>query len=133
VTKTLLKRVEAHVREHDLIAKGEHVTCLVSGGADSTCLWHALRELGYPVRAVHIHHGLRGGDADLDAEHCAATMGADIRYVHPRRGDEDELRTLRYEATAADGLLSPDLERLDARYPRATGRRRGEAVARPDP
>ena len=36
------------------------MTCLVSGGADSTCLWHALRALGYDVSAVHVHHGLAG-------------------------------------------------------------------------
>ena len=60
-------RVEAHIREHELIAPGSAVTCLVSGGADSTCLWHVLRELGYDVRAVHVHHGLRGEEADADA------------------------------------------------------------------
>ena len=30
------------------------------GGADSTCLWHALGALGYRVRAVHVHHGSAG-------------------------------------------------------------------------
>ena len=33
-----------------LIAPRREVTCLVSGGADSTCLWHVLRELGYASR-----------------------------------------------------------------------------------
>ena len=47
----------AFVAAHDLIPPGGDVTCLVSGGADSTCLWHSLRELGYRVGAVHVHHG----------------------------------------------------------------------------
>jgi tRNA(Ile)-lysidine synthase TilS/MesJ len=34
----LLARIEAHVRRHELIPPGGEVTCLVSGGADSTCL-----------------------------------------------------------------------------------------------
>ncbi len=43
----LRDRVECFVREHELIAPGGDVTCLVSGGADSTCVWHVLGELGY--------------------------------------------------------------------------------------
>ena len=35
-------RVERFVREHELIPAGGEVACLVSGGADSTCLWHVL-------------------------------------------------------------------------------------------
>src|SRR6266550_1786018 len=37
-TKALRARVEELIRRHDLIAPGSEVTCLVSGGADSTCL-----------------------------------------------------------------------------------------------
>ena len=58
------KAVEADIREHELIAPGSSVTCLVSGGADSTCLWHVLRELGYDVSALHVNHGLRGRESD---------------------------------------------------------------------
>ena len=44
-TERLRERVEGLIREHDLIAPGGDVTCLVSGGADSTCLWHVLTAL----------------------------------------------------------------------------------------
>ena len=43
-----------------LLEPGEPVVALVSGGADSLCLWGVLRELGYPVEALHVEHGLRG-------------------------------------------------------------------------
>ena len=99
----LRARVEAHIRRHDLIEPGGEVTCLVSGGADSTCLWHILRELGYCVAAVHVHHGLRGADADADAQHCADVLGAEIVRAEPRR-TEAELRDLRYALTAGRGL-----------------------------
>ena len=46
------------------------MTCLVSGGADSTCLWDVLRELGYRVSALHVDHGLRGAESDEDARFC---------------------------------------------------------------
>ena len=63
----LLERIETQIRRHGLIAPGGEVTCLVSGGADSTCLWHALGALGYRVSAVHVNHGLRGEESDADA------------------------------------------------------------------
>ncbi len=99
----VLQRVEAHIRASSLIEPGGEVTCLVSGGADSTCLWHVLRELGYRVRAVHVHHGLRGDDADADAAHCAEQLGAEIVHATPVV-TEAALRELRYELTAHLGL-----------------------------
>jgi tRNA(Ile)-lysidine synthetase-like protein len=94
--------VEAFVREHDLIPAGGEVTCLVSGGPDSTCLWHALSALGYRVSALHVDHGLRGADSEEDARFCREALGAEI--VEARSGrTEDELRELRY-AIATDRL-----------------------------
>ena len=97
------ERVEAYVRANGLIEPGGAVTCLVSGGADSTCLWHLLRGLGYDVRAVHIHHGLRGSDSDADAAHCAEAFGAEIVHAEPA-ATEAELREQRYSLTVGRGL-----------------------------
>ena len=99
----VLQRIEHHIRAGSLIEPGGAVTCLVSGGADSTCLWHALRALGYDVGAVHVHHGLRGDDADADAAHCAEELGAEIIRATPVE-TEAALRDLRYELTANLGL-----------------------------
>jgi tRNA(Ile)-lysidine synthase len=103
----VLDRIEAHVRRHDLIAPGGEVTCLVSGGADSTCLWHALRELGYAVCAVHVNHGLRGAESDEDARFCREAFAAEV--VEPSDSllqvpTEASLRETRYEVTAGRGL-----------------------------
>ncbi|MGI8421426.1 MAG: tRNA lysidine(34) synthetase TilS, partial [Gaiellaceae bacterium] len=76
--------------------------CLVSGGADSTCLWHGLRALGYAVSALHVDHGLRGAESDADARFCAETFGAEVVRVEPAE-TEAELRELRY-AVAPDRL-----------------------------
>ena len=102
----LAQRVEATVRSHDLIPPGGSVTCLVSGGPDSTCLWHVLRDLGYDASAVHVDHGLRGGDSEADAEFCRQVLGATIvsRPALSRGASEGELRAIRYEATAGYGL-----------------------------
>jgi tRNA(Ile)-lysidine synthase len=94
--EALRRRVEEHVRRHGLIEPGEEVCCLVSGGADSTCLWHVLRALGYRVSAVHVAHGLRGAESEEDARSCAETLGAEIVELDGRGLTEAELRAQRY-------------------------------------
>jgi tRNA(Ile)-lysidine synthetase-like protein len=91
--------VEAFVRKHDLIPTGGDVTCLVSGGPDSTCLWHVLGSLGYRVSALHVDHGLRGTDSQEDARFCRELLGAEIVEAKGGR-TEDELRELRYAVAA---------------------------------
>jgi len=94
-TEGLRARVEELVRRHDLIPPGGDVTCLVSGGADSTCLWHVLMELGYRVSALHVNHGLRGAGSDGDARFCAERFGAEV--VDGSGGlTEDDWRKTRY-------------------------------------
>jgi len=88
-------RVEQFIRTYDLIPPGGELTCLVSGGADSTCLWHVLRALGYRVSALHVNHALRGEASDVDARFCADQLGAEI--VDGSGGTtEAELRDIRY-------------------------------------
>jgi tRNA(Ile)-lysidine synthase len=97
-TEALRDRIEAHIRRHVLIEPGGAVTCLVSGGADSTCLWHALRELGYDVSALHVNHGLRGEESEQDARFCRDVLGAEVVDASNRvqLAKEAELRELRY-------------------------------------
>ena len=93
--RTVRERVEAFIRDEELIAPGASVTVLVSGGPDSTCLWHVLGELGYAVSALHVNHHLRGSESDEDARFCHERFGAEI--VDGRGGaTEDELRRIRY-------------------------------------
>ena len=101
-TEALRARVEALIRRHDLIAPGGEVTCLVSGGADSTCLWHALTELGYRVSALHVNHALRGEASADDARFCAERFGADV-VDGSGGGTEDDWREIRY-SFASDRL-----------------------------
>jgi tRNA(Ile)-lysidine synthase len=106
VGSAIEERVEAAIRRHDLIAPGGDVTCLVSGGADSTCLWHVLRALGYRVSAVHVNHGLRGGESEADGRFCAETFGARVLPCDTvsQGRTEAALRAVRYEATAGYAL-----------------------------
>jgi tRNA(Ile)-lysidine synthase len=90
----LRRRVEEHIRARELIAPGGDVVCLVSGGPDSTCLWHVLRELGYEVSALHVNHGLRGAESEEDARFCRELFFAEI--VDAPGTSEADLRELRY-------------------------------------
>ena len=97
---------------------GQRVCCAVSGGADSVALLRALHEanqadrtkqpLGLVLRAVHVHHGLRGVEADADESFVrglCAELGLDLRVervdtatrqVEAREGVEEAARHLRY-------------------------------------
>jgi tRNA(Ile)-lysidine synthase len=99
-TAALRARIEEHIRRHELIPVGGEIVCMVSGGADSTCLWHALGGLGYRVNAVHVNHRLRGAESDEDARLCRDAFGAEVIEAAPAQaGSEAELRELRYSAT----------------------------------
>lgn len=100
-TEAFVARIEEQIRRHELISPGGDVTCLVSGGADSTALWHALRGLGYAVSSLHVNHRLRGHESDEDARFCAETLAAEV-VVAPG-ATEAELRDLRY-SFASDRL-----------------------------
>ncbi len=80
----------------------------VSGGADSVALLRALtaqsRELGLVVHAAHLHHGLRGDEADADLEFVrglAEKLGVPL---HEARVDTA------VEALAANGKAAESIE-----------------------
>jgi tRNA(Ile)-lysidine synthase len=92
----VLARIEAHIRRHELIEPAGEVLCLVSGGADSSCLLLALRELGYRAAGLHVDHALRGAESDADARFCAEVLGADVVRAPGAGLSEAGLRGLRY-------------------------------------
>ena len=99
----LCDRVGCFVREHELIPPGGEVTCLVSGGADSTCLWHLLGSLGYRVSALHVDHRLRGEESEADARFCAEALGAEVVELDGAGLTETDLREQR-RSVARDRL-----------------------------
>src|ERR1035438_5731179 len=68
----LLDRVVHTIERHGMFAGGDRVAIAVSGGADSVCLLHVLRELAprwdLTLSIVHINHNLRGDASRGDAE-----------------------------------------------------------------
>ncbi|NLT06277.1 MAG: tRNA lysidine(34) synthetase TilS, partial [Solirubrobacterales bacterium] len=54
-----------------LVAAGEPLLVMLSGGPDSVCLLDVALTLGAEVAALHVDHGLRA-DSAADADHCRA-------------------------------------------------------------
>ena len=106
------KKVYHYIQDNQLLSPGDDVTVALSGGADSVALLWLLRELahrlGIRLRAAHFHHGLRGEEADRDAEFCRAlcadweipfTLGrGDVKAWAAAEGEslEEAARVLRY-------------------------------------
>ena len=101
-----------------LLKPGMRLAVGLSGGADSVALLRALaarsQELGLVLHAAHLHHGLRGAEADGDLEFCrelaakleipfheasvdtAAAARADAQSGKPAESIEEAARRLRY-------------------------------------
>ena len=119
----LLERVRRTIRQHALARPDTRVLVAVSGGADSVALLNLLREMEahgdlVVAGAAHLHHGLRGADADADEAFCRAlaerlnvpfvSARADVAALarEQKRSIEDAARSARYAflERAADEL-----------------------------
>ena len=57
-------------RRSGLVAAGEPLLVMLSGGADSTCLLDVAAKLGARVSALHVNYGLRGEQSEADEAWC---------------------------------------------------------------
>lgn len=115
ITPSLTEKVYAFTDKNRLFTAPATVVVGVSGGADSMALLHVLhtwRVDGLRVIAVHIHHGLRGEEADRDEAlvraYCAergidcVVKRADVCALAKQWniGTEEAGRRVRYDAFA---------------------------------
>lgn len=71
----MLERVLAYIDRHQLLPEQGEIVVAVSGGADSLCLLHLLRQIcgpgrpypGVSLHAAHLNHMLRGEESARDA------------------------------------------------------------------
>jgi len=77
-----------------LLKPGMRLAVALSGGADSVALLRAMaarrQELGLVLHAAHLHHGLRGEEADEDLEFCRELAAKLDVPFHEARVDTDQ-------------------------------------------
>ncbi len=87
----LREAVLEYIRRHGLVKAGDRVGVAVSGGADSVALLRLLlelrSELGTVLSVVHFHHGIRGAEADADAEFVAGLASSHELELRSGSGD----------------------------------------------
>lgn len=113
----LMLEIKRYIGANQLIRPGDGVVVGLSGGPDSVFLLYALHTLqprmGFTLRAVHVHHGIRGAEADRDeafSEKLCAKLDIPFQAVHVAAPAyaaqhglslEEAARILRYEALEA--------------------------------
>lgn len=116
---------EKYAQEQGLFAKmGQGALVAYSGGADSAFLLHAAvrwgEKYGFPVYAAHVHHGIRGEEADRDLSHCEEVCRALSVPLSLCRADVPRLakeKGIGLEACAREvrfAFLRKEAERLGA-------------------
>ena len=99
--------------KYQLFQRGDSIVIGVSGGADSVCLLHLLAECAkdwdLSLYVLHVHHGIRGEEADRDAMFVEILakqfripfrlIKEDVPALAKRQGltEEEAGRKLRYE------------------------------------
>lgn len=87
-------------RASGLVARGEPLLVLLSGGADSVCLLDVALELGARVGALHVNYGLRD-EAGADEARCRALcegLGVSLSVERARLPDEGNMQAHAREA-----------------------------------
>ena len=64
----MLQRTAAYMKQQQINLNGEKVIIGLSGGMDSVCLFHILKDLGVSLEAVHVNHQIRGEEAKRDEQ-----------------------------------------------------------------
>ena len=109
----MIRKVENYIKQNNMLNEGDRVVIGVSGGADSMCLLYLLyvlvKVVDIAVTVVHIHHGIRGIEADQDEEFVRAACDRfhigfisyhyDVKAIAMRDGlsEEEAGRMLRYQ------------------------------------
>lgn len=110
----MVNKVVDYIKKWNMIEEGDVIITGVSGGADSVCLLHILNKLknkfSFSIVVVHIEHGIRGVESELDARFVEnIAMEYNLKYrqysyevrkiaKEYRLSEEEAGRKVRYEA-----------------------------------
>lgn len=118
------KRVRKYVAETGMLQGARRVIAGVSGGADSVFLFYMMKKIcadkEIPFEVLHVHHEIRGREADQDAEYVKSLCEKEQIPFHLVKRDvpseaakrrmtlEEAGRTVRYELFEKAAAEVPD-------------------------
>lgn len=110
----MIRKIEEFCKRNKIIHIGDKIVLGLSGGADSVCLFFVLLALKekyhLTLQAVHVHHGIRGIEADQDVSFVKKLCEAhqipclvkyfDVLEIAKQQGNsvEEAGRSVRYKA-----------------------------------
>ncbi|HID38827.1 MAG TPA: tRNA lysidine(34) synthetase TilS [Calditrichaeota bacterium] len=103
----MISRVHTFIETHQLILPGDTIVAAISGGIDSMVMLDILHrlqaQLQFKLHVLHVHHGIRGKEADLDQQFVEETcrqkqipFNSELLSGFNRSSSEEALREARY-------------------------------------
>lgn len=105
----MIKKLQKHLHESQVLADGVRVLIACSGGADSTALLYLMHQLGYTVEVAHVNYQLRGEASQnaedyldevckkLDLPYHVKRFNTQKLAAESKRGIQELARYLRYQ------------------------------------
>ena len=104
----MIKSVQQYIINKKLFSKDSNLLLAISGGADSVCLFFALKELGYNVELAHCNFKLRGKESDEDEYF--------VKELANKYGVKFHVNSFETQKYASEQKISIQMAARDLRY-----------------
>ena len=104
----MINNIKQFIAEKNLCKKDDRILLAISGGADSVCLFFALRELGYYFELAHCNFKLREKESDDDE--------AFVRLLAKKYGVKIHVKNFDTEKYSRENKISIQMAARDLRY-----------------
>ncbi|KRO64952.1 MAG: hypothetical protein ABR80_01570 [Cryomorphaceae bacterium BACL11 MAG-121015-bin20] len=104
----MIKRIQQFIINKKLFSKDSNLLLAISGGADSVCLFFALKELGYNVELAHCNFNLRAEESDEDEYF--------VRELANKYGVKYHVNSFETQKYASEQKISIQMAARDLRY-----------------
>jgi len=104
----MINNIKQFIAEKNLCKKDDRILLAISGGADSVCLFFALRELGYYFELAHCNFKLREKESNDDE--------AFVRLLAKKYGVKIHVKNFDTEKYSRENKISIQMAARDLRY-----------------
>ena len=104
----MIKTIQQYIINKKLFSKENNLLLAISGGADSVCLFFALKELGYNVELAHCNFNLRAEESDEDEYF--------VKELANKYGVKYHVNSFETQKYASEQKISIQMAARDLRY-----------------